>query len=70
MVASLGFLGLGVQPPAPDWGLMVGEARTWFAQARWVLLFPAGAVALLVVGVAFTSDGLRRMLLPGGVSTR
>lgn len=70
LVASLGFLGLGVQPPSPDWGLMVGEARTWFAQARWVLLFPAGTIALLVVGVGFTSDGLRRMLLPGGVSAR
>ncbi len=68
LVASLGFLGLGVQPPSPDWGLMVGEARTWFHQARWVLLFPAGAIALLVVGVGFMSDGLRRMLLPGGVS--
>ncbi|MFO8191337.1 MAG: ABC transporter permease [Bacillota bacterium] len=68
LVASLGFLGLGVQPPSPDWGLMVGEARTWFYQARWVLFFPAGAIALLVVGVGFMSDGLRRMLLPGGVS--
>ncbi len=68
LVASLGFLGLGVQPPSPDWGLMVGEARTWFHQARWILLFPAGAIALLVVGVGFMSDGLRRMLLPGGVS--
>lgn len=68
LVASLGFLGLGVQPPSPDWGLMVGEARTWFHQARWVLYFPAGAIALLVVGVGFMSDGLRRMLLPGGVS--
>jgi len=68
LVASLGFLGLGVQPPAPDWGLMVGEARDWFDQARWVLLFPAGAIALLVVGVGFMSDGLRRVLLPGGVS--
>jgi peptide/nickel transport system permease protein len=70
LVASLGFLGLGVQPPSPDWGLMVGEARTWFAQARWVLLFPAGTIALLVVGVGFMSDGLRRVLLTGGVSTR
>lgn len=69
LVASLGFLGLGVQPPSPDWGLMVGEARTWFYQARWVLFFPAGAIALLVVGVGFMSDGLRRMLLPGGVSS-
>ncbi len=68
LVASLGFLGLGVQPPSPDWGLMVGEARTYFTQAQWVLLFPAGAIALLVVGIGFMSDGLRRMLLPGGVS--
>lgn len=68
LVASLGFLGLGVQPPSPDWGLMVGEARNYFTQAQWVLLFPAGAIALLVVGVGFMSDGLRRMLLPGGVS--
>ena len=68
LVSSLGFLGLGVQPPSPDWGLMVGEARNYFTQAAWVLLFPAGAIALLVVGVGFLSDGLRRMLLPGGVS--
>ena len=68
LVASLGFLGLGVQPPSPDWGLMVGEARNYFTQAPWVLLFPAGAIALLVVGVGFLSDGLRRMLLPGGVT--
>ena len=68
LVASLGFLGLGVQPPSPDWGLMVGEARNWFSQARWVLYFPAGTIALLVVGVGFMSDGLRKMLLPGGVS--
>lgn len=68
LVASLGFLGLGVQPPSPDWGLMVGDARTWFYQASWVLYFPAGAIALLVVAVGFMSDGLRRMLLPGGIS--
>jgi peptide/nickel transport system permease protein len=69
LVASLGFLGLGVQPPSPDWGMMVSEARTWYNQAPWILLYPAGTIALLVVGVAFTSDGLRRMLLPGGVSS-
>lgn len=68
LVSSLGFLGLGMQPPSPDWGLMVGEARNYFSQAQWVLLYPAGAIALLVVGLGFTSDGLRRMLLPGGVS--
>lgn len=68
LVASLGFLGLGVQPPSPDWGLMVGEARNYFSQAQWALLFPAGAIALLVVGIGFLSDGLRRMLLPGGIT--
>jgi peptide/nickel transport system permease protein len=68
LVASLGFLGLGVQPPSPDWGLMVGEARNYFSQAQWALLAPAGAIAILVVGIGFMSDGLRRMLLPGGVS--
>ena len=68
LVASLGFLGLGVQPPSADWGLMVGEAREWFRRAPWMLLFPAGAIALLVVGLSFFSDGLRRTLLPGGVS--
>ena len=70
LVASLGFLGLGVQPPSADWGLMVGEAREWFRRASWILLFPAGAIALLVVGLSFLSDGLRRTLLPGGVSDR
>jgi peptide/nickel transport system permease protein len=66
LVASLGFLGLGVQPPSPDWGLMVGEARNFFSQARWALLAPAGAIALLVVAVGFVSDGLRRLLAAGG----
>lgn len=68
LVASLGFLGLGIQPPSPDWGMMVGEARNHFSQAPWALFAPAGAIALLVIGVGFMSDGLRRILLPGGVS--
>lgn len=68
LVASLGFLGLGVQPPSPDWGLMVNEARSWFDQAPWMLFFPAGAIAVLIVGVGFLSDGMRRILWPTGVS--
>lgn len=67
-VASLGFLGLGVQPPAPDWGFMIFEARTWFEQGPWVLIAPTGAIALLVVSVGFMSDGLSKVLLPGGVA--
>lgn len=67
-IASLGFLGLGIQPPAPDWGFMVSEARTWYDQAPWILLAPSATIAVLVVSVSFMSDGLNKILLPGGVS--
>jgi peptide/nickel transport system permease protein len=68
LVASLGFLGLGVQPPHPDWGYMINEARSHYHLAPWALLFQASAVAIITVGVGFMSDGLRKVLLPGGVS--
>jgi len=60
LVASLGFLGLGVQPPSPDWGLMIKEARVNVTQTPWALYFPAGAIALVVVGVNLAADGLKR----------
>jgi peptide/nickel transport system permease protein len=66
LVASLGFLGLGVQPPSPDWGLQINEARTFFAIAPWVLLFPACTIAVLVIATNLMSDGLRQVMLPGG----
>jgi peptide/nickel transport system permease protein len=65
LIASLGFLGLGVQPPSPDWGLMVSEARDSYALGPWMLLFPAAAISLLIVGVSLLGDGLRRLLRPG-----
>jgi len=65
LVASLGFLGLGVQPPSPDWGLQINEARSFFATAPWILLFPAGAISLLVVATNLMTDGLRQVLQPG-----
>ena len=65
LVASLGFLGVGVQPPRPDWGLMVKEARQNVTQTPWALYFPAGAIALLVIGVNLTADGLKRVLQQG-----
>ncbi len=69
LVASLGFLGLGVQPPSPDWGLQINEARNFFAVAPWVLLFPAGTIALLVIATNLMSDGLRQVMLPGVART-
>jgi peptide/nickel transport system permease protein len=65
LVASLGFLGLGVQPPSPDWGLQINEARSYFSTAPWILLFPAGAISLLVVATNLMTDGLRQVLQPG-----
>jgi peptide/nickel transport system permease protein len=70
LVASLGFLGVGVQPPSPDWGLMVSEGRDYVFQAPWALYFPAGAIALVVIGVNLAADGLKRVLQapPGSVA--
>lgn len=61
LTASLGFLGLGVQPPSPDWGRMVNEARSTYAQTPWALWSPSAAIALLIIGVNLLSDGLRRI---------
>jgi peptide/nickel transport system permease protein len=62
LVASLGFLGVGVQPPQPDWGLMVSEARHNVSQTPWAMYFPAAAIALTVIGVNLMADGLKRIL--------
>jgi len=62
LVASLGYLGVGVQPPTPDWGLMVKEARNSVRLIPWALYFPAGAISLLVIGVNLTADGLKSAL--------
>jgi peptide/nickel transport system permease protein len=66
LVASLGLLGLGVQPPSPDWGRQVNEARTFFDAAPWMLLFPAAAISLLVIGTSLMADGLRHVFSPPG----
>lgn len=60
LVASLGFLGLGVQPPSSDWGLMISESRIYIVAAPWVALAPGGAVASLVIGVNLLADGIRQ----------
>jgi peptide/nickel transport system permease protein len=60
IVASLGFLGLGVQPPSPDWGLMISQSRQFLGSSPWVALAPAGAVASLVVGINLLTDGIKQ----------
>jgi peptide/nickel transport system permease protein len=58
LVASLGYLGLGVQPPSPDWGLQINDARNFLPIAPWLLLFPACTIAVLVVSTNLMSDGV------------
>src|SRR5579859_3554264 len=58
--ATLSFLGLGVPPPASDWGLQVAEARNFLTTAPWMALFPALAIASLVVAVNLVADGLKK----------
>lgn len=61
LIASLGFLGLGVQPPSPDWGRMVKVGQETFARQPWTMWAPAAAIAFLVIGVNLLADGLRRI---------
>jgi peptide/nickel transport system permease protein len=62
LVASLGFLGVGIQPPSPNWGLMVKEGRDFVNQSPWGMYFPAAAISVVVIGVNLMADGLKRVL--------
>jgi peptide/nickel transport system permease protein len=62
--ASLSFLGLGVQPPAPSWGTMLNYGRSHLLDAPHVTIFPGLAIAVLVLGFNFLGDGLRDALDP------
>jgi len=61
LVASLGYLGLGAQPPSAEWGRMVLDARANFESAPWTVWTPVGAIASLVIAVNLMADGLRRL---------
>jgi peptide/nickel transport system permease protein len=62
-IGTLGFLGLGLRPPTPDWGGMVNAARSWIMLAPWIAAFPALAISSLVVGLNLFADGLRELSL-------
>ena len=57
--ATLSFLGLGIQQPSPDWGLSVALGRVFLQTAPWIVIFPALALATLVVATTAVADGLR-----------
>ena len=62
--ASLSFLGLGQQPPAPSWGAMLNIAKNFLEQAPWMALYPGVAIFLVVLGFNLLGDGLRDALDP------
>ncbi len=62
--AGLSYLGLGIQPPTPEWGSMLNNARDYWLTAPWALLFPGLAISLTVMGFNLLGDGLRDALDP------
>jgi peptide/nickel transport system permease protein len=60
--AALSFLGLGVPPPLPSWGLMIAEAKEYMFFSPWVIMTPGVALFVLVLGINLLGDGLRDML--------
>jgi peptide/nickel transport system permease protein len=64
LFATLSFLGLGAQPPAAEWGLMVSEARQYLHQAPWILIAPSAAIAVTAIAFNLLGDGLRDALNP------
>ncbi|WP_288192128.1 ABC transporter permease [uncultured Phyllobacterium sp.] len=62
--ASLSFLGLGQQPPAPSWGSMLNVAKNFLSQAPWMAMWPGAAIFLVVIGFNLLGDGLRDALDP------
>ena len=64
--AALSFLGLGVQPPLPSWGLMISEAKAYMFFSFWLIAIPGSALALLIFSINLAGDGLRDLLSPEG----
>jgi len=62
--AALGFLGMGAQPPAPEWGTMLADAREFVLRAWWVVTLPGVAILLVVLAINLMGDGLRDALDP------
>lgn len=63
-LAALGFFGLGVQPPTPEWGSMINQSRLYLQSAPSLMLWPGLAISLTVIGLNLLGDGLRDVLDP------
>jgi peptide/nickel transport system permease protein len=66
LAASLGFLGLGVQPPTPEWGSIISEGASFMTTAGWIAAFPGLAIVITGAGFALLADGRADLLRTGG----
>lgn len=64
--AALSFLGLGVQPPLPSWGLMISEAKSYMFFSAWLITIPGAALLALVLAINLLGDGIRDVTAPEG----
>ena len=62
--AALSFLGLGVQPPLPSWGLMVAEGKDYLLFDPWLITIPGSAIFVLVLAINLVGDGIRDVTAP------
>lgn len=62
--ASLSFIGLGIQPPAPEWGAMLASGRTYLRDAWWIVVFPGLVIMITILALNLLGDGLRDALDP------
>ena len=60
--SSLGYLGLGAQPPAAEWGVLIADGKNFFTQAWWITVFPGFAIVLCGIGFSLVGDGMADLL--------
>jgi peptide/nickel transport system permease protein len=60
--SSLGYLGLGAQPPAAEWGVLIADGKNFFSQAWWITVFPGFAIVLCGIGFSLAGDGLADLM--------
>jgi peptide/nickel transport system permease protein len=61
---AMGFMGLGAQPPSPDWGAMLSDGINYIDEAAWLSIFPGLGIVILVMGFNFLGEGLRELIDP------
>ena len=66
--AGLSFLGMGAQPPTPEWGIMLADGRIYLRQAWWPAVFPGLALMVTLLAINLVGEGLRNALDPRGLA--